>query len=31
MQPWKVSSKASIASDFATFLRIKQDANEDDA
>ena len=24
MQLWKVSSKASIASDFATLLRIKQ-------
>ena len=24
MQPWKVSSKASIASDFATLSRIKQ-------
>ena len=24
MQPWKVSSRASIASDFATLLRIKQ-------
>ena len=34
MQPWKVSSKASIASDFATLLRIKQikqGENENDA
>ena len=31
MQLWKVSSKASIASDFATLLRIKQDENENDA
>ena len=30
MQPWKVSSKASIASDFATLLRIKRDENEND-
>ena len=30
MQPWKVSSKASIASDFATLLRIKV-KNENDA
>ena len=29
--PWKVSSKASIASDFATLLCIKQDENENDA
>ena len=28
---WKVSSKASIASDFATLLRIKQGENENDA
>ena len=31
MQPWKVSSKASIASDFATLSRIKQSENENDA
>ena len=31
MQPRKVSSKASIASDFATLLRIKQGENENDA
>ena len=31
MQPWKVSSKASIASDFASFSRIKQGENENDA
>ena len=31
MQLWKVSSKASIASDFATLLRIKQGENENDA
>ena len=28
---WWVSSKASIASDFATLLRIKQGENENDA
>ena len=28
---WKVSSKTSIASDFATLLRIKQVENENDA
>ena len=28
---WKVSSKASIASDFATLLRIKQGENENGA
>ena len=31
MQPWKVSRKASIASDFATLLRIKQGESENDA
>ena len=31
MQPRKVSSKASIASDFATLLRIKQGENENNA
>ena len=31
MQPWKISSKASIALDFATLLRIKQGGNENDA
>ena len=31
MQPWKVSSKASITSDFATLSRIKQVQNEKDA
>ena len=31
MQPWKVSSKASIAADFATLSRIKQGENENDA
>ena len=28
---WKLSSKASIASDFETLLRSKQDENENDA
>ena len=28
---WKLSSKARIASDFATLLRIKQDETENDA
>ena len=28
---WKVSSKASIASDFSTLLRIKQGEKENDA
>ena len=28
---WKVSSKAGIASDFATLLRIKQGENENNA
>ena len=28
---WKVSRKASIASDFATLLRIKRGENENDA
>ena len=31
MQHWKVSSKASIASDFATLLCIKKGETENDA
>ena len=31
MQPWKVSSKASMVSDFATLLHIKEGENENDA